>query len=223
MAQRIVNTIKDVIFVYTSAITPVKQLNKDNKPPLSNHALEFHSYEVKIMITETRFKHFKKQYRGAKNLPNVKEVTPEEFVEKYTADIGLPEEDLVMIKFSQGCLWGTASSRRETKPIKVIGIKKQTLSSGVIIYKDNNGIIINENTDIGNGTKGHLQFSPVEGKFGLYLYPSALCITELQEYAAVTEYTKSDEEFGVVDIKGNEDEEEPEVAESDNYEDESPF
>jgi hypothetical protein len=166
-------TLKDVTFMYSSVSKPVKQLNTDNNPPKSDHELEFHSYEIKILITEDRFKELKRDYRGAKNLPNAKEHTPEEMEEKFGMEV---EDDMVLVKFSQACLVGTGSKRRESFPIQQIGIKGKV--------QDINGNTIDQDTNLGNGSKGHFQFRPVEGKNGLYLYPQLLCITEWVEYVA---------------------------------------
>jgi len=174
-------TIKNVIFVYSSVNHPQKQLNQDNKPALSEHPLEFHAYEIKILVTETVFKALKKAFKGAKNFPNVKEFTPDECVEKF--DIDEPDEDMVLIKFSQGCLFGKKGARKESRPVGLLGCKKTNNSNGAA-YFDKNGMVITPETSIGNGTKGHLQFNPVENEFGKYLYPTAVCVTELVEYVA---------------------------------------
>ena len=166
-------TMKDVIFMYTSVSRPVEQLNTDNKPPLSDSPLEFHSFEIKILITEDRFKKLKKNFRGAKNLPNAKEFDAEEVLEKFDLEV---EDDMVLVKFSQSALVGKEGARKESFPVKQIGIKGKV--------QDLNGNTIDQDTSVGNGTKGHFQFRPVEGKNGLYLYPSLLCITELIEYVS---------------------------------------
>lgn len=166
-------TMKDVTFMYTSVSRAVEQLNTDNKPPLSDSPLEFHSFEVKILMTEADFKALKKKYRGAKNLPNAKEFTPEEMEEKFGMEV---EDDMVLVKFSQAALVGPEGKRRESYPIKQIGVKGKV--------QDLNGVTIDQDTAIGNGTTGHFQFRPVEGKNGLYLYPHLLCITNLVEYVA---------------------------------------
>ena len=75
-------TIKDVVFAYTSVTREQKQLNKENKPALSDNPLEFHSWEVKILISDSKYKVLKKAFKGAKNFPNVKEYTAGECVEK---------------------------------------------------------------------------------------------------------------------------------------------
>ena len=168
-------TVKDVTFAYTSVSRPQKQLNKDNKELLSDHPLEMHGWEVKILVSETIYKAMKKAFKGAKNFPNVKEFTSEECVEKNMM-AEEPDEDQVLIKFTQGCLYGKKGARKDARPISQIGIK-----GGV---QDRNGLTIDKDTAIGNGTKGHLQFNPVENDFGLYLYPTAICITELVEYVA---------------------------------------
>lgn len=180
-------TMKDVIFMYTSVSREVEQLNTDKKPPISaptspTFGLEFHSFEVKILVTEKRYKKLKKDFAGAKNLPNAKEWEKDELLEKYDflneADL---DDDMVLIKFSQSCLVGKANSegvRKSSFPIKQIGIKGKV--------QDIHGNEVVQETSIGNGSKGHFQFRPVEGKNGLYLYPQLVCITELVEYAGGT-------------------------------------
>ncbi len=176
-------TMKDVIFMYTSVSRPVEQLNTDNKPPLSGKdsptfGLEFHSFEIKILISEERFKKLKKGFKAAKNLPHAKEWSKEDLMEKYDFlnDEDL-DEDMYLVKFSQSCLVGKPDKngvRKESYPIKQIGIKGKV--------QDMHGVTIDQETSIGNGTKGHFQFRPVEGANGLYLYPQLVCITELIEY-----------------------------------------
>lgn len=178
-------TMKDVIFMFSSVSRPIEQLNTDNKPPLSDpksptFGLEFHSYEVKILISDSRYKTLKKHFKGAKNLPNAKEFEKADLLEKYEflnpADL---DDDMVLIKFSQSCLVGKPNKegvRRESYAIKQIGIKGKV--------QDLHGNTINQDTALGNGTKGHFQFRPVDGTNGLYLYPQLLCITELVEYVA---------------------------------------
>lgn len=178
-------TMKDVIFMYTSVSRPVEQLNTDKKPPLSAESsptfgLEFHSFEIKILISEERFKKLKKAFKSAKNLPNAKEFEKDDLLEKYDylneADLA---DDMVLVKFSQSCLVGKPNKdgvRKESYPVKQIGIKGKV--------QDINGLPIDQDTAIGNGSKGHFQFRPVEGKNGLYLYPQLVCITELIEYVS---------------------------------------
>ena len=64
------STLKDVYFFYTSVSVPEKQLNPDGKPAESEHPLEGHSFEIKILITEDRYKKIKKgssRLRGNSN------------------------------------------------------------------------------------------------------------------------------------------------------------
>lgn len=191
-------TLKDVTFAYTSVSNPQKQLNKDNKPPLSDDPLEFHAWEVKVLVTETVFKELKKAFKGAKNFPNVKEFTPAECVEKNLTQEE-PDEDMVLIKFTQGCLFGKKGMRKPARPITQIGIKGKV--------QDRHGKAVTQETAIGNGTKGHLQFNPVVNEFGLYLYPTAICVTDLVEYVpsgggfdedafGIEELSESEEPFG---------------------------
>jgi len=190
-------TLKDVIYMYTSVSKPVAQLNTDNRAPLSISPLEFHSYEVKILISDERFKKLKKSFKGAKNLPNAKEFEKEDLLEKYSyldeADL---EDDMVLVKFSQSCLVGKADAngvRKESFPIKQIGIKGKV--------QDINGLTINQDTNVGNGSKGHFQFRPVEtAKGGLYLYPQLVCITELVEFTGGTGGEEDYDSLGLEDL-----------------------
>lgn len=178
-----ISTMKDVIFMFSSVNRPIEQLNTDKKPPLSSSdsptfGLEFHSYEIKILIPESRYKVLKKNFKGAKNLPNAKEWEKDDLLEKYDFlnDSDL-DDDMVLIKFSQSCLVGKPDKngvRRESYPINQIGIKGKV--------QDMHGNPIDQETSIGNGTKGHFQFRPVDGPNGLYLYPHTVCVTELIEY-----------------------------------------
>jgi len=205
-------TVKDVTFVYTSVSRPQKQLNKDNKPALSDNPLEFHAWEIKILVIETVFKSLKKAFKGAKNFPNVKEFTAEECVAKGMMQEE-PDEDQVLIKFSQGCLYGKKGDRKGARPVSQIGIKGKV--------QDRNGLTIEQDTSVGNGTKGHLQFNPVENEFGLYLYPTAICITELVPYE-VEGGGYDEDAFGVEELD-EEDAfgEEPEAEEADEFSDPS--
>lgn len=186
-----IKTIKDVLFYYTSVSYACKQLNKENKPPLSDNPLEFHAWEIKILLSETKFKGFKKAFKGAKNLPNAKEFTAEECVEKLGFD-ELPDEDYVLIKFSQACLVGMKGARKDARPVKQIGIAGKV--------QDRNGLTIDATTQIGNGTKGHFQFKPVETKNGLYLYPVCVCVTELVEYTGGGANEVDEEAFGIEEL-----------------------
>lgn len=178
-----IETMKDVIFMFSSVSRPIEQLNTDKKPPLSDSksptfGLEFHSYEIKVLISESRYKNLKKKFKGAKNLPNAKEFEKDDLVEKYDClNADDLEDDMVLIKFSQSCLVGKPDKngiRRESYPVKQIGIKGKV--------QDLNGETIDQDTNLGNGTKGHFQFRPVDGPNGLYLYPQLICVTELIEY-----------------------------------------
>jgi len=172
-------TMKDVIFMFSSVSRAIEQLNTDKKPPQSDSPMEFHSYEIKILISESRFKkELKKVFTGAKNLANAKEWEKDDILEKYdylSADD--LEDEMVLVKFSQTVLVGKPDAngvRRESFPIKQIGIKGKV--------QDHAGLTVDQDTAIGNGTKGHFQFRPVDGKNGLYLYPHLLCITDLVPY-----------------------------------------
>ena len=202
-------TVKDVTFVYTSTNEPQKQLNPENRPPLSTNPLEFHSWEIKILVGESVFKSMKKAFSGAKNFPNVKEFSAAECVEKNFMT-ELPDEDQVLIKFTQACLRGPAANRQNCKPVTQIGVVGRV--------QDRNGLTVDSETVIGNGSKGHLQFQPVQNNYGLYLYPSAICITELVERAAATGGSSVDEDaFGIESVS--------EVVSdtSDDFEDDIPF
>lgn len=180
-------TIKDVYFVYTSVTRPQKQLNQDNKPPLSDNPLEFHGWEIKILIAESRFKKMKVAHAGAKNLPNAKDVTIADAKKRFGLDL---DEDHVIVKFTQGCLFGKKGARKDARPVRQIGIM-----GGV---QDRAGQTVSQDTMIANGTKGHLQYNPVENGHGLYLYPVAIAITDLIEY--IPEGGMDEEGFGIEDL-----------------------
>ena len=213
-------TMKDVIFMYTSVSRPVKQLNTDNKPPISKENsptfdLEFHSFEIKILISEKRFKDLKKEQKGAKNLPNAREWEKDDLIEAYDfLDPDDLEDDMVLIKFSQSCLVGKADKngvRKESYPVKQIGIRGKV--------QDLHGMPIDQDTSVGNGSKGHFQFRPVEGLNGLYLYPQLVCITELVEYISAGAEEDMDsldlEELEEADLDAEETEEESEESSGD--------
>ena len=212
-SSRTVKTIKDVTFAYTSVTVPQKQLNPEGKAPLSLNPLEMHSFEVKILVSETVFKSLKKAFPGAKNFPNVKDYTAADCVAKNLMATE-PDEDQVLIKFSQTALYGKATDRKASRPITQIGIAGRV--------QDNNGLTVGQDTNIGNGTKGHLQFTAVVSDFGTYLYPTAICVTELVEYIAADGGIDEDAfgitELGQVDVAKDV---APVVA--DEFEDDIPF
>lgn len=185
-------TVKDVEFYYTSVTFASKNFidAADAKTAMSDNPLELHSYEVKIAVTEAVFKNLKKTFKGAKNFPHAKEFTPEEFMEYFKTDKE-PEEDMVLIKFATTCLKGPATARVPSTPIVQIGICGRV--------QDRNGNSIDQDTQLGNGTKGHFQFRPAETKGGLYLYPVAICVTELVEYAGGN--SVDEDAFGMEGLK----------------------
>ena len=177
-ATKTTQTLKNVLFFYTSVTKPEKQLNPEGKAPASEHPMEGYSYEVKALVSESRFKKLKKAFKGAKNFDKATEYDILECKEKLNIEV---DEDQVLIKFAQTVCIGKkisredgTSTRKESYAIPQMGIKGKV--------QDKNGLAINQDTDLGYGTKGHLQFRPVRNDFGLYLYPNALCITELVEY-----------------------------------------
>lgn len=192
-------TVKDVIFMWSSVNRPVEQKNEDNKPPLSDDPLEFHSYEIKILVTEDKFKELKKAYKGARNWTYAKEFEKSELEEKYDqVDFSsLDSDDLVLIKFASTCLTGKAGKRVPSRPIELIGIKGRV--------QDVNGNPVSQETEFSNGTRGHFQFRISDTKYGLYLYPQLVCITELIEYTGGTGEADYDslglEELDEVDVK----------------------
>lgn len=175
-------TLKDIIFVYTSVTYKNKQLNEEEKKPISDSADEFHAYEVKILLSGSRFEALKDQYGdNVKNFPHAKRVKPADCVERF--GIELPTETMYLIKFSQNVLTGPAipdpltpgkTTRKDSRPITLWGVKGKV--------QDNLGNTIDGTTNIGHGSKGHLQFNPVESKHGIYMYPTLIVITELVAY-----------------------------------------
>ena len=172
-------TMKDVQFVYTSVSEAKKQLNKDDKPPLSLDPLEFHSYEIKILIPERRFKkELRAPYPTAKNVTNAKFLSPEDANAQYGTPLD-SEDDFAVVKFSQTALVGKAGARKPSRPLQQIGIAGRV--------QDAKGLEVGYETSVGNGSTGHFQFRPVEGGHGVYLYPHLVCITDLVVYSSVLE------------------------------------
>lgn len=188
-----IETLKNVIFMYSSVSRPIEQLNTDKKPPLSDDPLEFHSFEIKLLLSEAVYKKLKKDFKGAKNLPNAKEHEKDELLEKFDflneADLA---DDMVLVKFSQSCLVGKKDKRRPSFALRQIGIKGKV--------QDKNGLPIDFDTQLGNGTKGHFQFRPVQTeKGGLYLYPQLVCVTELIPYVG-GEAEEDDDSLGLEEL-----------------------
>jgi hypothetical protein len=114
-----------------------------------------------------------------------------------------------MVKFAQKC--STKAGKVLNKP-KVIGIKGKV--------QDTNGFEINDEINVGNGTLGHLQFRPVDfGANGIYLYPNAICITNLVEYASVS----ADLDFSEFDLEELDDVGTEENLNDDDFDDSFPF
>ena len=185
-------TLKDVMFFYTSVNTPQKQLNPENKPYATLNPLEGHSFEVKILITEDRYKKLKKEFKGAKNFDKSKDYDIDDCKDKLNIDV---DEDMVLIKFAQTALVGKVfensegtKTRKHAKPITQFGVKGEV--------QDRLGVEVIQTTELGYGTKGHLQFRPVRNDFGLYLYPNAICVTELVEFAG-GEAEVDEDAFGI--------------------------
>ena len=185
------HTIKDVTFYYSSVSHPHKNLNKDNKPPRSEHPLELHSHEIKIALDEKRYKAFKKKFKGAHNLVYTKEMDPQEFMEFAHTEVE-PESDMYIIKFAQPCLSGRDDNRKLSRPIVQIGVVGRV--------QDRQGNTIDADTSIGNGTKGHFQFRRAELSEMVYLYPVAVCITDLVKYEGGA-VSADEEAFGVEEME----------------------
>lgn len=189
--QSNVHTIMNTTFVYSSVVTPKKQLNPENKPHLTDHDLEGYAWEVCVLMSESEFKKFKKEFKGAPNVVHAKDFEPAEAAEKFFIDE--PEDDVVKVKFSQKCLTGKKNDRKEAKPITQIGIKGKVL--------DRNEVPINQETEMGNGTKGHLQFRSITNDFGTFLYPMAVCITELVERQSSEGGSFDADAFGIEEVE----------------------
>jgi hypothetical protein len=188
-------TFKDVYFYYTSVNTPSKQLNPDNKPAPSQHPLEFHSFEIKILVPEKDYKQMKKEYKGAKNFDKSKDYDVDDCKSKLNLDV---DDDMVLIKFAQTALVGKTiqredgtTTRKEAKPVPQFGVKGKV--------QDRNGLEVVQTTELGYGTKGHLQVRPVKNDFGLYLYPNAICVTDLVEFTGAEGDVDMDE-FGIEEL-----------------------
>jgi len=198
-AQEVSNifTIKDVHFYYSNLSVPT--LTKDAKDkgikinpedPKANG-----EYVVKAAVTFDQFRKMKKKFKDVSNFPKAKEYTTKEFEEAFHPDGGMPDfgdaEELVLIKFAQKSRFG--NGKDATIP-KLIGIKGKV--------QDNNGETITQDTLIGNGSKGHLQVRLVEfTDYSPYLYPNAVCITDLVVYESTGGGAEVDmDAFGIEEL-----------------------
>lgn len=181
------STIKDIHFYYSYVDEPRLTLKakkagivEDKDDPFANS-----EWVVKVAMPEKMFKAMKKKWKGCTNFKSAKEYDLEEFNTTFhmreddngklqqdseMPDFGEGVEDIVMIKFAQKSR--TEAGKLNVAP-RIIGIKGKV--------QDHNGVTINEKTQIGNGSKGHLQIREVDfgADNGIYLYPNCVCITEL--------------------------------------------
>ena len=223
MSKQEVNlkTIKDVFFYYSSLYTPVltKDAKDKGKKIDPDSPSENAEYVVKIAMSEEVYRAMKKNedMKGAKNFPNAKEYTVAEFEKIFHEEGGMPEfgddvEDIVIVKFAQKA-WNV-NKKSEMRAPNLIGIKDKV--------KDHNGLDINKDTLIGNGSKGHLQVRPHDfGEYGLYLYPHAVCITELVPYEGSGGTETDYDAFGMEEADEVEDTQD-EVP-NDDFDDDIPF
>lgn len=215
-ANKNINTFKDVYFYYTYVNAPKLTLASKNKGKVFDKEKPWENSEwcVKAVFSEERYKKMRKKFPGCTNFKNVKEYTLEEFKEEYHTkaddsgkrvydgnmpDFGEGVEDLVYIKFAQKCTDSTGV--RKSVP-KVFGSRKEKDKDGnVVRFADKKGLEVGQDIPIGNGSKGHIQTFLVDFgvENGLYLYPTAVCITDLREYT-VTEPI-SEEDFDIVEIR----------------------
>lgn len=184
-------TLKDVFFYYSYVDVPqllkaAKDKGAKFNPEDPNQDTE---WVVKAVISRARFKKLKEKWPNGSNFPHAKEYEEAAFKKAFHSpkdddgtpvyDNNLPEgmftdkvDEVVVIKFSQRAR--TKAGKDMQKP-QLIGIAGKV--------QDHNGIAITQETLIGNGSKGHLQIRDVDfGDDGVYLYPQAVCITELVQF-----------------------------------------
>lgn len=217
MADQVLHTIKDVLFYYSNPNYPTLTKGAKDKglvynPDDPNANTE---YVVKALMSEDDFKVLKKKFKGAKNLAYAKDFTGEEVIEAFHSkdkkgvDNVDKDADYVLVKFSQKA---RTSKGKDTKPVTVVGIKGKV--------KDHQDNDISQETIVGNGTKGMLKIKFVDfGKtYGTYLYPVAMCITDLVKYES--EGSGSDFEYEELE---EEDSKEEESIDSETEDDDFPF
>lgn len=189
-------TVKNVFFYYASIAKPAllkeardKGIQFDPNDPHANT-----EWIVRVAMPEKTFKALKKKYKGCTNFPHAKDYDLEEFKSVFHEDSDMPDfgdaEDLVVVKFAQKCR--TKSGSNLTRPT-VVGIVGRV--------QDSNGVPVDADVIIGNGSKGHIQLRPVDfGDNGIYLYPNAICISELVEYVPVASSEVDMDAFGIEEL-----------------------
>ena len=215
-------TIKDVFFYYSRLNTPtLTKSAKDKGVKGVGENGENGEYVTKIAVGDSVYKKLKKAYKGAKNFPNVKEYDLKEFKAAFHEDGGMPDfgddTDVVLIKFAQKSF--NDKSGKPMQAPKLIAINKVGK-----VYKDNNGLLVEQDTLLGNGTKGHLQFRPVDfGEYGVYLYPNAVCVTDVIEYEGSDGGEVDEDAFGIQESDAEEEEQEEEESFDDEFDDDLSF
>ena len=175
----VLKVLKNVFFYYTQLNTPVltkaaKDLGAKIDPENPKKNCE---YTLKIAMPYERFRNLKKQPWALKvsNFPQAKEFTLAQFESAFHSEGGMPDfgegvEEVVLIKFSQKSM---SAAGKEMNAPKILGKKGKV--------QDLHGNNIDQETSLGNGTKGWLQVRPVDfdGKFDPYLYPHKVVVTDL--------------------------------------------
>ena len=184
-------TVKDIHFYWSFVNTPQLTKNaKDKGIQVNPEDLKANSeWVVKAAIPEATYKKLKKKFPNCTNFNKAKDYDLEDFEKAFHStksddgsvrlngdmpNFGEGVTDLVLVKFAQK---SRSAAGKDMFPPKLVGIK-----GGV---QDNNGVTIDADTNIGNGTKGHLQLRSVDfGENGTYLYPNAVCITDLNVWVS---------------------------------------
>ena len=220
--ETVLKTIKNLYFYYTQVNTPVitkaakdKGIKVDPENPKKNC-----EYTLKVAMPYETFRKLKKQdwAEGASNFPKAKEFTLAKFEAAFHSEGGMPDfgddvEEVVLIKFSQKSM---SNAGKEMNSPKLIGIKGKV--------QDNNGETIAQDTLIGNGSKGHLQVRPVQfSDYDPYLYPHAICITDLVVYEGGEGAGIDEDGFGIEELDEADLDAEADDMESDDFDDDIPF
>lgn len=183
-------TIKNVYFYYAKIKNPVLEYQKEAVKDLPHMNREC---VVDTLVPETVYKALKRKYKTVKAVREAREFDAEEFEKAFKVKPPYEAETYYVVKFKKKTYY---KDENEAAKPKVVGQVGQV--------KDINGLAINEDVALGNGTLGHIQFKERtwDNQFGkgMALDLMALCVKELVEFVEQDtlefEFDEDDEDGG---------------------------
>lgn len=178
--------IKDAVILWDNLSRPTLIKNGVECP---EQPLKDKRWKVEILISKAEYKKIKPYCKGASSTV-FEELDDSEIKEKYKIDNPFDGE-AYKVSFGKTCM--SKAGRVLDKP-KTVGVKRAKKGDSVT-YKDSEGNLIEGDTTLGRGTKGHIAISSFENMHGKFISLEAFCVTELVEYVP----NKPDVEFDFED------------------------